>query len=169
MKTNEQTRPLCYRLRRGVKVQDMMMLMRHMLLDGHLAEQTDTKIPQEQEVRIPHAVHYREPGGQSDLAVSSMPYSVASPLIIVGETDANPDWQPGSINDTMHLVKQHPPLQAACMYTLCLHMCITSLASLYLAPSDFRTIITTDIFTKKTLRSSFAALQSLWDILSHIE
>lgn len=36
----------------------MMTLMRHMLLNGHLAEQTDTKIPQEQEVKIPHAVHY---------------------------------------------------------------------------------------------------------------
>lgn len=57
----------------GVKVQDMMTLMRHMLLDGHLAEHTDTKIPQEQEVKIPHAVHYRESGGQSDLPASSMP------------------------------------------------------------------------------------------------
>lgn len=35
-----------------------MAPMRHMLLNGHLAEQTDTKIPQEQEVKIPLVVHY---------------------------------------------------------------------------------------------------------------
>lgn len=44
-------------------------------------------------------------------------YTVASPLIIVGETKTKNDWRPGSINDTMHLVKQHPPLQTANMYT----------------------------------------------------
>lgn len=41
-----------------LRFQDMVTPMRHMLLDGRLAEQTDTKIPQEQEVQIPHAVHY---------------------------------------------------------------------------------------------------------------
>lgn len=114
-KTTKQTCPLCYRLRSGVKVQDMMTLMRHMLLDGHLAEQTDTKIPQEQEVKIPpcSALLKAWPSVRSARFIDANSYAVASPLIIVGETKTNQDWQPGSINDTMPLVKQHPPLQTA--------------------------------------------------------
>lgn len=167
----KKTCPLCYRLWSDVKVQDMMTPMRHMLLDGHLAEQTDTKIPQEQEVKIPHAVHYWKSGCQSDLLILSIAnsYAVASPLIIVGETKTKNDWQPGFINDTMHLVKQHPPLQTANMYTLCPPMCITLFTSLYIAPSDLLTEITTNIFTKKTSWNSYTALLGLWDILSYTE
>lgn len=45
MKKN--TNLLCYRS--DVKVREVMMT--HMLLNGHLAEQTDTEIPQEQEIK----------------------------------------------------------------------------------------------------------------------
>lgn len=40
---NRQTCPLCYILQSGVNVQDMMTLIRHMLHNGHLAGQTNTK------------------------------------------------------------------------------------------------------------------------------
>lgn len=48
---NRQTCPLCYILQSGVNVQDMMTLIRHMLHNGYLVGQTNTKIiiPQEQE------------------------------------------------------------------------------------------------------------------------
>lgn len=49
---NRQTCPLCYILQSGVNVQGMMTLIRHMLHNGHLVGQTNTKkiiIPQEQE------------------------------------------------------------------------------------------------------------------------
>lgn len=40
-----------------VNVQDMMTLVRHMLLNGGLPEETDTKFLQVK-VTIPHATHY---------------------------------------------------------------------------------------------------------------
>lgn len=71
-----------------LRFQDMMTLMRHMLLDGHLAEQRDTKIPQEQEVKIPpcSALPKAWPSVRSARFIDANSYAVASPLIIVGET-----------------------------------------------------------------------------------
>lgn len=119
-----------------VKVQDMMMLMRHMLLEGHLAEKRDTKNPIRTGSQTPScsALLKVRPPVRSARFIDANLYAASSPLIIVGETKTNWDWQPGSVNDTMHLVKQHPPLHKASMYNLHLPMCITSFTSLYLAP-----------------------------------
>ena len=80
--------------------------------DGHLAEQTDTKIPQEQEVRIPHAVHYWKPGvGQVSLFHRCQ--------LIHGSQPHDHCWRSRKHTRTdsqvpltilCNLVKQHPPL-----------------------------------------------------------
>lgn len=76
----------------------MTLMMRHMLLDGHLAEQTDTKkkkkkIPQEQEVKNPSCSALLKVWlpVRSALFIDANSYAVASPLIIVGETKTNRD------------------------------------------------------------------------------
>lgn len=50
---------LCYILQSGVNIQDMKTLIRHMLHNGHLAEQTNkTKKKSTGMGKSPHAVHY---------------------------------------------------------------------------------------------------------------
>lgn len=82
-----------------------------------LAEQTDTIIPQEQEVKIPSCSALLKVllPGRFDPLLGCQLIHGSQPLDHCwrSETKKNDRQQPGSINDTMHPVKEHPLLQTA--------------------------------------------------------
>lgn len=118
------TCPLCYRLWGGVKVSghDDAWWDTCCSMDTWQNGQTERdrererkKIPQEQEVKIPHAVRHRKPGRRSGPPARSVPTHLRWPApwsLLANRARSGTDGQV-LVTDTMHLVKQHPPLQTA--------------------------------------------------------
>lgn len=138
----KKTCPFCYRLWGDVMVKDMMMLMRLMLLEGHLAEQTDTKNP----IRTGSQTH-------SCSALLKVWLPVRSAWFIDANSSrwpapwsllANPK-QSGTDNQVLLMIlcilwSSIHHFHHSSMYNLRLPMCITSFTSLYLAPFYLHTI-----------------------------
>lgn len=78
---------LCYILQSGVNIQDMKTLIRHMLHNGHLAEQTNNKKKIHRNGKKPSRSTLLKVWlpVRSDCFTDANSYTVASPLIIVGK------------------------------------------------------------------------------------
>lgn len=90
-----------------LRVQDMMW---HMLLNGQLGRTKRHQNSTGTGSQNPSCSALRKiwPPVTSDRSIDANSYAVASHLIIVGETKPKSDWRPGSTNNTMHIVKEHP-------------------------------------------------------------